>query len=601
MRKDHGRLSTTVLRLILRGWLVLGMVAPPLGAQQAARTARPPWMVPKQGVELDIRSEGWMLRERLRTSGTLTPPSQEQGVSARPELGLAPPPAVPEGNIQVNDGHLDHVLTLPGSAPLVLYTQSETALAVDDRHLVAAYNTSVFQTASTLFVSGVSTSTDGGRTWTSGFLPPVQGAIATFGDPSVAVDRQGTFYATGLGVDATFTNGTIQMNRSTDGGMTWSDAVIVEADSSFSGDKPWMTVGPDPVRRDHDNVYVTWTSFQPTGTQLRFGRSRDGGATWRTQILPVSDPPLPESLSYSVPFVDASTGILYIPYLHFGPESLQEDFIRILISADGGDTFTFATFHAPGAPDPTLLPIVPAGDLTDCGTFGGFRLTIHAGRDVGGGRPDTHGHPLPRFVQAARLIHQPAFAARHGTLYLAWLQANSTGGSDILFVQSPDGGAHWTRPVQVNPPVAQDVQHVLPTLAVEEDPRARRPLIAISYYTQHRDETVDVETASSRDGGRSFSARRVTSTSFALAPTNIPLPTPQDPFNTVNFDNTFAPCYNLGEYMSAKVVDGRNSVLWSDSRHLVTEPDSPLDPLSGQTHPQQDIFFQARVPDDAEP
>src|SRR5262249_29698367 len=99
--------------------------------------------------------------------------------------------------------------------------------------------------------------------------------------------------------------------------------------------------------------------------------------------------------------------------------------------------------------------------------------------------------------------------------------------------------------------------------------------------------------ASSRNGGASFTAVRITSVPSALVPTNIPLPTRQDPFNTVNFDNTFNACYNLGEYMSARVANDTSYVLWSDSRHLVTEPHSRFDPLSGQTHPQQDIFIQA--------
>jgi len=104
---------------------------------------------------------------------------------------------------------------------------------------------------------------------------------------------------------------------------------------------------------------------------------------------------------------------------------------------------------------------------------------------------------------------------------------------------------------------------------------------------------MDVDTASSRHGNRSFTALRVTSAPFALAPTNIPLPTPADPFNTTNFDSTFNSCYNLGEYMSAKVANGSSYVLWSDSRNMVTEPRSRFNPLSGQTHPQQDIFFEA--------
>src|SRR5262249_19978447 len=164
---------------------------------------------------------------------------------------------------------------------------------------------------------------------------------------------------------------------------------------------------------------------------------------------------------------------------------------------------------------------------------------------------------------------------------------NNTGGSDILFMRSDDGGASWTVPMQVNPTVAGDIQHVLPTLAINENPSDLQPTIYISYYTQHSDETVDVDTASSRDGGVSFTAARLTSAPFALAPTNIPL----NP--TTNYDRTFFPCYNLGEYMSARVANGNSYVLWSDSRNMVTEPVNIHDPLSGQTHPQQDIFFQA--------
>src|SRR5207244_10589285 len=117
-----------------------------------------------------------------------------------------------------------------------------------------------------------------------------------------------------------------------------------------------------------------------------------------------------------------------------------------------------------------------------------------------------------------------------------------------------NGVKKWKGPIQVNRTVSNDLHHVLPTLAINEDPSDLHPTIYISYYTQHSDETVDVDTASSRDGDGSFTAVRVTSTPFALAPTNIPLPTEQDPFNTVNFDNTFRSCYHLGEYMRANVA-----------------------------------------------
>src|SRR5207245_10876770 len=119
----------------------------------------------------------------------------------------------------------------------------------------------------------------------------VAGRSAPFGEPVVAVGRHGTFYYAGLGADASART-TIQVNRSTDGGRTWSDAVVVQQDNG--GDKDWMAVGPDPGSKNRDNVYVTWKSFQSTGQQLRFGRSTDRGATGVTKTtFPPSAHPRP--------------------------------------------------------------------------------------------------------------------------------------------------------------------------------------------------------------------------------------------------------------------------------------------------------------------
>jgi hypothetical protein len=88
----------------------------------------------------------------------------------------------------------------------------------------------------------------------------VPGSFGTFGDPSVDVDGHRNFYFACLGIDA-LGRGTVQVNKSTDGGRTWGDPVVVQIDKG--SDKEWIAVGPDPARRDQDNAYVTWTSFQP--------------------------------------------------------------------------------------------------------------------------------------------------------------------------------------------------------------------------------------------------------------------------------------------------------------------------------------------------
>jgi hypothetical protein len=78
-----------------------------------------------------------------------------------------------------------------------------------------------------------------------------------------------------------------------------------------------------------------------------------------------------------------------------------------------------------------------------------------------------------------------------------------------------------------------------------------------------------------------------------LPPTNVPLPTADNPFATTNYDRLIVPCYTLGEYLSVSSKDDRLYTLWGDDRRSIRQPVSPLDPISGLTHRQEDVFFQA--------
>jgi hypothetical protein len=556
-------------------------------------------------VEVDVRSGGRILQDQLSASSIILPDgaSPVGGGSTVPQVQLR------GGNLQVNDPGLDYIQIFPDFRPFVHSTQSEVAAAAFGHNIVSTYNNSAgihvsssfsgpFLVVDQVHLSGFSVSNDGGQTWKSGFIPPAAGATDTFGDPSVGVDRHGVFYFANLAADALFRN-TIQVNKSTDGGNTWSDGVIVQQDDG--SDKEWLAVGPDPVQKNRDNVYVTWTSFQDDGScQLRFGRSIDGGATWtaKTIYAPAADPnpANPQNcLTFSNAVVDSITGTLYVPFLHFS--NANQDFIQMMISDDAGETFRFATFNVPGAPDPTVMPVTQPGELTECGaTFTpqfslNLRLTIH-GTATGG--PSLTG--LPRYINASRMILQPALAARNGTLFLAWSNSTSpffgdpAGNSNILFMRSNDGGQTWSAPIQVNPSVG-DKQHVLPSLAIDNDPNG----VHISYYTQHGNDTVDLDMANSHDGGLTFPVNRnvrVSSMSANLPPTNIPTPTPTDPFRTDNYDRVLAQCYALGEYQSVTTANGSVYAAWGDTRNLITEPVDVLDPISGQTHPQEDVFFQ---------
>src|SRR5262249_4121439 len=158
------------------------------------------------------------------------------------------------------------------------------------------------------------------------------------------------------------------------------------------------------------------------------------------------------------------------------------------------------------------------------------------------------------------------------------------------FIRSDDGGKTWTGPITVNPDVAGDKHHVLPALAIDKNPND----VHVTYYTQHGNSTLDLDMANSHDGGASFPpdrTARVTSTSFDLPPSNIPLSNAPT-FGATNYDRLVAVCYALGEYQSVTSANGNVYAAWGDARNLFTEPVNALNPISGQTHAEQDVFFQ---------
>jgi hypothetical protein len=567
-------------------------------AQSAlAQSAYPLGYINKLGVDIDVRSGSKILIDQLAQQPVLLPDAAGSvgGGSTVPQIQLR------GGNLQANDPAWDYVQTFPGYRPFVHATQSEVSVAASNRYIVATYNDSTGMLLAPnpsgpglvydrIQLSSYATSVDGGQTWMAGRMPGSAGSTTTYGDPSVGVDRHGIFYFATLAADA---NGdsTIQVNRSLDGGATWSEGVIVQQDDG--SDKEWLAVGPDPGKKNRDNVYVTWTSFQ-TACELRFGRSTDGGQTFtsKTIFVPTADPDdthPQDCLQFSNPVVDQKTGALYVPFLRFS--NANQDFIQMMVSDDAGETFHFAKFNVPGAPDPTLLPVTQPGELTYCGRSGvalNLRLTVHGTVDAG---PDPY-LGLPRYINASRLTLQPTMAARNGTLYLAW--SNSTdlvwgagGGSNILFVRSTNGGKTWSTPIQVNPSGTTDTQHVFPALAIDNDPND----VHITYYTQHENSTLDLDMANSHDGGKTFPANRtarVTSTSMNLPPTNIPLSAD----TATNYDRTIQVCYALGEYQGVTTANGAVWTGWGDTRNDITEPVNPLDPISGETHPQEDVFVQ---------
>jgi hypothetical protein len=207
------------------------------------------------------------------------------------------------------------------------------------------------------------TTFDGGRTWKNIQLPHLTfqtgatGALSDMdsaGDPAVAFGPHNTVYYANLVFSRLNSASGIVVNKSTDGGRTWGEPVIVHTDgvdasgnpldTPYFNDKEWITVDPRT-----GTVYVTWTSFGPTDSPIQVSRSDDGGKTWTAPaVVNPSSSFTPGGItafsSGSNPRVN-SKGDLFIAYESAVCQTLacnlatDHDAVIVAISHDHGQTF----------------------------------------------------------------------------------------------------------------------------------------------------------------------------------------------------------------------------------------------------------------------
>jgi len=137
------------------------------------------------GYELELRSDSKIFADEVSSAGKVILPDEPTtpfGLPAAPQIHFK------GGNVQANDPSLDYIQIFSGFRPFVHFTQSETSVAASGQTIVATYNSSagihlipnpsgpglVFDR---IQISAFSTSTDGGRTFTSGFFSGVGGIL----------------------------------------------------------------------------------------------------------------------------------------------------------------------------------------------------------------------------------------------------------------------------------------------------------------------------------------------------------------------------------------------------------------------------------------
>ncbi len=343
-------------------------------------------------------------------------------------------------------------------------------------------------------------STDGGFNWNKNTLTS---SYSVWGDPSITVDTAGVFYYGHLtNPSGGFFIDRIVIQKSTNGGMNWTNGAFTGFNPPKQQDKEWLCVDPR-----NNNIYTSWTQFDSyastntlDSSNIFFSKSTDGGSNWSSQLRlnkkagDCHDGD--NTVEGAVPCVGPN-GEIYVAWS--GPLGIVMD-----KSSDGGITWLaldkFVTsqptgwdYSIPGISRANGLPI------TSC--------------DISN-------------------------SSYRGNIYINWSdQRNGPTDTDIWFIKSTDGGNTWSTVKRVNddPP---GKQQFFTWMTIDQ---ANGNIYFVFYDRRnYSGNQTDVYMAKSTDGGETFVNFKVSETQFT--PTS----------------STF-----FGDYTNVSAYDGKVRPIWT--------------------------------------
>jgi hypothetical protein len=286
--------------------------------------------------------------------------------------------------------------------------------------------------------TGWSTSTDGGVTWTHGFLPGLTqsqglgaGPYNSASDPVVTYDAK---HAVWMIASLPVSNAAVPeipaviVNRSTDGGFTWQAPVNVGP--MGNSDKNWFSCDNTPTSPYFGNCYMEWGNENQNG-QIQMSTSSDGGLTW--------GPPIPtEAMSYGIggePLAQPN-GTVVVPFIG------TNNVLSAYISSNGGASW--------------LVPVI-ISPIQLHSVLGGLRAA-----------------PLPS-----------AAVDGAGNVWVVWQDCRfrpQCSSNDLVYSTSSDG-IHWSSVTRVPIDlVTTTVDHFIPGVGIDPTTSGSSAHVAIHYY-----------------------------------------------------------------------------------------------------------------------
>jgi hypothetical protein len=280
---------------------------------------------------------------------------------------------------------------------------------------------------------GWATSSNGGTTWTHGFLPGLTtgnggGLYDAASDAAVAYDaKHGVWMIATLPISNSSETPAVVVSRSTDGGFTWENPVSVGPKVS-SSDKNWIVCDSYSTSPFYGNCYVEWDN-PATGEEILMSTSSDGGLTWGP-----ATPTTNKSFGIGgLPLVQPN-GTVIVP--------IETNGISAFSSTNGGATWT--------------APVTVSN--------------IQSHTDAGGIRSG----PLPS-----------AAVDGAGAIYVVWedcrFRANCST-NDLVFSTSTDG-SHWSKVARI--PIdatTSTVDHFIPGIGIDPATSGATAHVAVHYY-----------------------------------------------------------------------------------------------------------------------